>query len=143
MKSSHTPEALKQVIECHQHPSGDLAKLFPCTLQRNHPPSLPAPESEDFPWLPIRLFAYHYELLSMIVFHDEPFHIHATSSSFFQFCSSAAPIVMGKEAFLSLEMPQFILFPLCVSLPNVRRHPAVILGITAGLADPGRSYTRR
>lgn len=79
-ESSRTPEALKQVIECHQHSPGDLAKLLSCTLQRNHPPSLPAPESKNFPRLLIRLLAYHDELLSMIVFQDEPFHLHATSS---------------------------------------------------------------
>ena len=86
-----TPEALKQVIECHQHSPGDLAKLLPRTLQRNHPSSLPAPESEDFPRLPIRLSAYHYELLAMIVFHDEPLHIHTASSPFFNFVRQQRP----------------------------------------------------
>jgi hypothetical protein len=89
-ESSPPPEALTQVIECHQHSPGDFEKLLPSTLQRNHPSSLPAPESEDFPWLLIRLLAYHDELLSMIVFHDEPLHIHATSSPFPRIRSSAA-----------------------------------------------------
>jgi len=149
-ESSHISETLKQVIECHQHSSGDLAKLLPCTVQRNHPPSLPAPESEDFPRLPIRLFADHDELLSMIVFHDEPFHIHATSSPFFSFIhqrhyddgQGSAPF-LRCPACTPYDMSQFILVPPCVSLPRTGRQPAVILGITAGLAGPGRNLTRR
>jgi hypothetical protein len=130
-ESSQAPEALKQVIERHQHSPGYLAKFLPCTFQRNHPPSLPAPESEDFPRLPIRLFAYHYELLSIIVFHDEPFHLHATSSPFPASLVSG-PIVMAKEtnsfrlqcpASTPYDKTQFILFPPCVSLTTYQTIP--------------------
>jgi hypothetical protein len=152
-ESSHTAEALKQVTECHQHSPGDLAKLFSCTLQRNHPPSLPTPESEDFPWLPIRLFAYHHELLSIIVFHDEPFYLHATSSLFpVLLVRGTIVIVMAKETLLSIEMPcvdsirQNSVHPLSVmrflshlSDDTRRRH----YKITAGLASPGLDFTRR
>lgn len=93
---THFREALKQVIECAPHPPGHMAKFLSRMLQRNHPPSLPAPECEGFSRLPIRLFTYHDELLSMVVFHDEPRYIHhSPSCSLHMFVSdTVAPYVV-------------------------------------------------
>ena len=64
-----------------QYAPCDSAKVRPCTLERHQTPSLPPPEGEGFPRLPIRLFTDHDELLSTVIFYEKSLYIHTTSLS--------------------------------------------------------------
>jgi hypothetical protein len=138
-ESSPPPEALTQVVECHQRFPGDFAKLLPCTLERNNPPSLPAPEREDFSRLPIWLLAYHDELLSMIVFHDEPLHIHATSSPFLRIRTSTAL----RPTHHRLNRDRVFVHPcLLISLVTLIRHGEPLLATNYTIMCTGAATTR-
>ena len=73
-----------------QYAPCDSAKVRPCTLERHQAPSLPPPESEGFPRLAMELFTDHDEFPSLVIFQEEPLHMHRASPIFLNIRSSAA-----------------------------------------------------
>ncbi len=70
-------EAFKEVIECHQDPSDNLAKFPFRILQWNQSQPLPPSERKSLTRLSQRLLAHHDKLSPLLIFDDESFDIHA------------------------------------------------------------------
>src|SRR6186997_391439 len=66
-------------MKCDQRSSCDLTTLPFCLLQWNQSPPLPAPERKGPPQLLIGLIVHHHEFLPLLIFNNEPLHVHIAS----------------------------------------------------------------